>query len=155
MPAGNIWGAVFFLAMIFAALSTLIAVFENIVSYWMDNRGWNRKNAVFLNFVLLFILSIPCVLGFNVLSGFQPFGEGTGVLDLEDFLVSNLILPLGSMAFVFFCTMKKGWGWKNFIEEADKGSGFRFPSWLRVYCSYILPIIILIVTINGIYGVLS
>ena len=155
MPAGNIWGAVFFLAMIFAALSTLIAVFENIVSYWMDNRGWTRKNAVFLNFVLLFILSIPCVLGFNVLSGFQPFGEGTGVLDLEDFLVSNLILPLGSMAFVFFCTMKKGWGWKNFIEEADKGSGFRFPSWLRVYCSYILPIIILIVTINGIYGVLS
>ena len=155
MPAGNIWGAFFFLAMIFAALSTLIAVFENIVSYWMDNRGWTRKNAVILNFILLFFLSIPCVLGFNVLSGFQPFGEGTGVLDLEDFLVSNLILPLGSMAFVFFCTMKRGWGWKNFIAEADIGSGFRFPSWLRVYCSYILPIIILIVTINGIYGVLS
>ena len=155
MGLGNIWGAVFFLAMIFASISTLIAVFENIVAYWMDQRGWTRKNAVILNFILLFILSIPCVLGFNVLSGFQPFGPGTGILDLEDFVVSNLILPLGSMAFVLFCTMKRGWGWDNFIKEADQGEGLKFPSWLRIYCKYILPIIILIVTINGIYGVLS
>ena len=121
----------------------------------MYEKGWERKKAVLLNFILLFVLSLPCVFGFNILSGFQPFGEGTGVLDFEDFIVSNLILPLGSMAFVFFCTMKKGWGWKNFIKEADQGEGLMFPSWLRVYCSYILPIIILIVTINGIYGVLS
>ena len=155
MGLGNIWGAVFFLAMIFASISTLIAVFENIVAYWMDQRGWTRKNAVILNFILIFMLSIPCVLGFNVLSGFQPFGPGTGILDLEDFVVSNLILPLGSMAFVLFCTMKRGWGWDNFIKEADQGEGLKFPSWLRIYCKYILPIIILIVTINGIYGVLS
>ena len=155
MTLGNVWGTVFFLAMIFAALSTLIAVFENIIAYWMDQKGWTRKNAVILNFFLLFVLSLPCVLGFNVLSGFQPFGPGTGVLDLEDFLVSNLILPLGSMAFVFFCTMKRGWGWDSFIKEADQGEGLRFPSWLRIYCKYILPIGILVVTINGIYGVLS
>ncbi len=155
MPAGNIWGAFFFLAMIFAALSTLIAVFENIVAYWMDMKGLSRKKAVVINFILLFFLCLPCIFGFNILSGFQPFGEGTGVLDLEDFLVSNLILPLGSMAFVFFCTQKRGWGWKNFVNEADIGDGFKFPRWLRVYCTYILPVIILIVTINGIYGVVA
>ena len=155
MAGGRIWGSLFFLFMTFAAMTTLIAVFENIVAYWMDQKGWTRKNAVILNFFLLFVLSLPCVLGFNVLSGFQPFGPGTGVLDLEDFLVSNLILPLGSMAFVFFCTMKRGWGWDSFIKEADQGEGLRFPSWLRIYCKYILPIGILVVTINGIYGVLS
>ena len=155
MRGGNLWGAIFFLAMTFAAMSTLIAVFENIIAYWMDERGMTRRKAVAVNFIALFILCIPCILGFNVLSGFQPFGEGTGVLDLEDFLVSNLILPLGSLAFVFFCTQKRGWGWKNFIAEADKGDGMKFPKWLRIYCKYILPVIILLVTVNGIYGVLS
>ena len=155
MTAGNLWGAIFFLAMTFAAMTTLIAVFENIIAYWMDERGWSRTKAVLVNFLLLLVLCIPCILGFNVLSSFQPFGEGTGVLDLEDFLVSNLILPLGSMAFVLFCTQKKGWGWNSFIREADKGEGMKFPKWLRVYCTYILPIIILLVTVNGIYGVLS
>ncbi len=155
MTAGNLWGAIFFLAMTFAAMTTLIAVFENIIAYWMDERGWSRTKAVIANFLILFVLCIPCILGFNVLSSFQPFGEGTGVLDLEDFLVSNLILPLGSMAFVLFCTQKKGWGWNAFIREADKGEGMKFPKWLRVYCTYILPIIIILVTVNGIYGVLS
>ncbi len=155
MAGGRLWGAVFFLAMIFAALSTLIAVFENICSYWMDSRGWTRRNAVILNFILLFFLSIPCVLGFNVLSGFQPFGEGTGVLDAEDFLVSNLILPLGSLVFVLFCTHRSGWGWKNFLKEANQGKGLKVPAGLRFYCAWILPIIILLVTVNGIYGVLA
>ena len=152
MMGGRIWGTLFFVAMLFAALSTLIAVFENINSYWMDNRGWPRKKAVIMNAVLLFVLSIPCVLGFNVLSSVQPLGPGSGILDLEDFVVSNLILPLGSLTYVFFCTLKCGWGWKAFLAEADQGEGLKFPSWLRVYCTWILPIIILIVTINGIVG---
>ena len=105
--------------------------------------------------ILLFFLSIPCVLGFNVLSGFQPFGEGTGVLDAEDFLVSNLILPLGSLVFVLFCTHRSGWGWKNFLKEANQGKGLKVPAGLRFYCAWILPIIILLVTVNGIYGVLA
>ncbi len=155
MPGGRLWGALFFLSMVFAAMTTLIAVFENIVAYWMDERRFTRKKAVILNFILLFILSLPCILGFNVLSSFQPFGEGTGVLDLEDFAVSNLILPLGSLAFVLFCTLKKGWGWNNFTGEADKGKGMKFPKWLKPYCTFILPIIILIVTVNGIYSVFA
>ena len=155
MSGGRFWGALFFLAMAFAALSTLIAVFENIVSYWIDIRGMERKKAVLLNFVLLFILSLPCILGFNVLSGFQPLGEGTGVLDLEDFLVSNIILPLGSLVMVFFCTTKIGWGWKNFITEADKGEGMKFPAWLRFYCKWILPVIIIFVCVVGIWQIFA
>ena len=155
MAGGRFWGAVFFLAMAFAALSTLIAVFENIVSYWIDIKGLQRKKAVLLNFILLFVLSIPCVLGFNVLSGFQPLGEGSTVLDLEDFLVSNIILPLGSLVMVFFCTQKIGWGWKNFLTEADKGEGMKFPSWLRVYCKWILPLIIIFVFVVGLWQILA
>ena len=150
MAGGRFWGALFFLAMAFAALSTLIAVFENIVSYWIDIKGMRRDRAVALNFVLLFVLSIPCILGFNVLSGFQPLGAGTGVLDLEDFLVSNIILPFGSLIMVFFCTSKLGWGWKGFLTEADKGEGMKFPSWLRFYCKWILPVIIIFVCVVGI-----
>ncbi len=155
MAGGNFWGAVFFLAMVFAALSTLIAVFENIVAYWIDSRGWTRKKAVFFNLALLFILSIPCALGFNILSSFQPFGPGTGVLDFEDFLVSNLILPLGSLSFVLFCTRKNGWGWDAYRKEANQGEGLRISDKLRFYCFYILPVIILLVTVYGIWGVLS
>ena len=150
MAGGRFWGALFFLAMAFAALSTLIAVFENIVSFWIDVKGMKRDRAVALNFVLLFVLSIPCILGFNVLSSFQPLGPGSGVLDLEDFIVSNIILPLGSLVMVFFCTLKKGWGWNGFIAEADKGEGMKFPSWLRFYCKWILPLIIIFVCVSGI-----
>ncbi len=149
MKGGSFWGALFFLAMTFAALSTLIAVFENIVSYWIDIRGMSRKKAVAINIVLLFVLSLPCILGFNVLSGFQPLGEGSTILDFEDFLVSNIILPLGSLIMVFFCTSKLGWGWKNFTAEADKGLGMKFPSWLRVYCKWILPLVIIFVFVVG------
>ena len=121
MAGGRLWGALFFLFMSFASLSTVIAVFENILSYSMDTRGWNRKKAVAVNLVVMIFLSMPAVLGFNVLSGIQPLGEGTNIMDLEDFIVSNNILPLGSVVFVMFCVSKYGWGWKNFITEADTG----------------------------------
>ena len=155
MAGGRIWGAVFFLAMIFAALSTLIAVFENICAYWMDLRGLTRKKAAIMNFVLIFLLALPAVLGYNVLSGIQPLGEGSTILDGEDFLVSNIILPLGSLAYVLFCTHRYGWGWDRFISEANAGEGLKVPNALRIYCAWILPLIIAIISINGIYGVFA
>ena len=149
MPLGNVWGALFFVFMSFAALSTVIAVFENIVAFGMDLWGWSRKKAVLVNFFAILVLSLPCVLGYNVLSGFMPFGEGSAVLDLEDFLVSNTILPLGSLVYLLFCTSRYGWGWKNFVAEADEGKGIRFPKWARVYVSYILPLIVLFIFLMG------
>ena len=123
MPLGRVWGSLFFVFMSFAAFSTVLGVFENIVSCTMDLSGWSRKKACLFNGILMLLLSMPCVLGFNVLSKFQPLGPGTGVLDLEDFVVSNLLLPLGSLIFIFFCTSRYGWGWKNFTKEANTGKG--------------------------------
>lgn len=143
MSGGRIWGTLFFIFMIFAALSTLVAVFENIISFAMD-KGWSRKKACIVNFFLVIILSLPCALGFNVLSFIEPLGKGSGILDLEDFIVSNNILPLGSLVYVLFCTSKKyGWGWKNFFEEANTGQGIKFSSKLKVYCKYVLPLILI------------
>ena len=116
IPGGRIWGTLFFIFLLFAALSTVIAVFENILAWWMDGKGWSRKKAVLVNCILILLLSLPCVLGFNVLSGVQPLGEGSTIMDLEDFIVSNNILPLGSLVYLLFCTSKRGWGWKNFTE---------------------------------------
>ena len=127
MTGGKIWGALFFLFMSFASLSTVIAVFENIISYSMDRKGWSRGKAVIVNMVAMILLSLPAVFGFNILSGIQPLGAGTNIMDLEDFIVSNNILPLGSVVFVMFCVSKYGWGWKNFIKEADTGEGLKFP----------------------------
>ena len=149
MPMGQLWGTLFFIFMTFAAMSTVLAVFENIIACCMDAFHWTRKKACAINCVAMFILSLPCALGFNVLSGIQPLGEGTGFLDLEDFIVSNLLLPLGSLIFVLFVTNKKGWGWKNFLEEANTGKGVKTPNWLRGYMTYVLPIIILAVFIIG------
>ncbi len=154
MKGGMVWGALFFLFMAFAALSTLITVSENIVSYWIDCKGWNRKKACLVNAIAIAILSLPCILGFNVLSGFQPFGPGTGVLDLEDFFVSNLLLPIGSLIFLLFCTSRYGWGWKNFLNEANEGVGLKYPKWIRIYVSYILPLIVLFVMGKGIFDIL-
>lgn len=150
MGMGGIWGAVFFLAMIFAALSTLIAVFENISAYWMDMHGWSRRKAAIINFIALFVLSFPAVLGYNVLSDIQPLGAGSTILDGEDFLVSNIILPLGSLAYVIFCSHRYGWGWDKFIAEANTGEGLKVPTALRFYCAWILPLIIAIISVNGI-----
>ncbi len=155
MMMGGIWGAVFFLAMIFAALSTLIAVFENICAYWMDMHSWSRKKAAVINFVLIFVLALPAVLGYNVLSGIQPLGAGSTILDGEDFLVSNIILPLGSLAFVLFCTHRYGWGWDKFTAEANQGAGLKVPAALRFYCAWILPLIIAVICVNGIIGVFA
>ena len=151
MAGGRIWSALFFLFMSFAALSTIIAVCENIISYWIDVRGWSRKKACIVNTVLLIVLSLPCILGFNVLSSFQPFGAGSNVLDLEDFLVSNLLLPFGSLLFVLFCTRKSGWGFENSLKEINKGKGLKFSSKLRFYISYIIPIIVLFIMLKGIW----
>lgn len=151
MAGGRFWGTLFFIFMSFAALTTLVAVFENIVAFAMDGLGWSRKKSVIINMIALIVLSLPCVLGFNLLSGFQPLGPGSGVLDLEDFLVSNNLLPLGSLCFLLFCCYKKGWGWDNFIAEADTGVGIKFPAKkaIKVYVKYIIPIIIIVIFIFG------
>lgn len=149
MPMGQVWGALFFVFMSFAALSTVIAVFENILSFCIDKWGWSRKKAVLVNTVAIIILSLPCLLGFNVLSGFQPFGAGSGVMDLEDFIVSNNLLPLGSLVYLLFCVTKCGWGWDNFLAEANTGSGLKFPKAVRFYVTYILPIIVLVIFVFG------
>lgn len=149
MPGGRLWGMLFFIFMSFAALTTVIAVLENIVAYAIDVLHWTRKKAVAANAVLVFLLSLPCALGFNVLSGVQPFGPNSGILDLEDFIVSNNLLPLGSMVFLFFCCYKKGWGWDNFIAEADSGKGLMFPQGLRLYVKYVLPFIVFFVFVQG------
>lgn len=153
MPGGRIWGSLFFVFMSFAALSTIIAVFENIISFGIDLWGWSRKKSVIVNFIGILILSLPCILGFNILSGFTPLGGN--ILDLEDFIVSNNLLPIGSLVYLLFCTQKCGWGFKNFVAEADTGKGIQFPKWIRVYVSYILPIIVLFIFIQGYWNKFS
>ena len=150
MAGGRIWGSLFFLFMIFAAVSTVIGVFENILAFAMDSLGWSRKKACLINCILLIVLSIPCALGFNLLSGITPFGKGSNIMDLEDFIISNNILPLGSLLYVLFCTWnKRGWGWSNFLSEANSGKGIAFPKWLKIYMKYILPIILLLLWVQG------
>ena len=151
MPGGRLWGALFFVFMSFAAMSTVTAVFENIISCWMDKWQVTRRKAVWANLVLIFLLSLPCLLGFNVLSGFQPFGPGSGVLDLEDFIVSQNLLPLGSLLYLLFCvgSERYAWGYENFLKEADQGRGVRFPAKLRPYFTYILPLIVLAIFVLG------
>lgn len=149
MPGSRIWGALFFLFMTFAALSTIIAVFQNIISFAQDLWGWDLKKAIAFNAVIITVLSLPCALGFNVFSFIQPLGAGTTIQDLEDFIVSNNILPLGSLVYLLFCVTRYGWGWKNFLAEANAGKGIRFPKWARRYVTYILPLIVLFLLIQG------
>lgn len=149
MPLGRVWGSLFFVFMSFAAFSTVLGVFENIVSCTMDLSGWSRKKACLFNGILMLLLSMPCVLGFNLLSKFQPLGPGTGVLDLEDFVVSNLLLPLGSLIFIFFCTSRYGWGWKNFTKEANAGKGLKVQRWMRGYMCYVLPVLVAVILVLG------
>lgn len=149
MSGGRIWGSLFFVFMNFAALSTIIAVFENIVSFSMDLFHWSRRKSVIMNLFIIIAGSIPTAIGFSMLAGFQPFGEGSAVLDLLDFLVSNVIMPLGSLVFLFFCTRNIGWGWKNFIAEVNTGEGIRFPEKTKFYISYILPLIVIFIFIFG------
>ncbi|MCI9648608.1 sodium-dependent transporter [Oscillibacter sp.] len=148
MAGGRLWGALFFLFMTFASFSTVIAVFENLQANCIDNFGWSRKKATVVNCVLILIASFPCVLGFNVWSDLQIIG-GRGVLDSEDFLVSNLLLPLGSLVYLLFCVSKWGWGYDKYLEEANAGQGVKMPRWLRPYFLYVLPILILVILIQG------
>lgn len=149
MPGGYIWGILFFVFMSFAALSTIVAVFENIVSYGIDVKGWSRKKSAFINFFVVLVASAPCALGFNLLSGFRPFGGDSNVLALEDFILSNNLLPLGALVYLLFCCSRKGWGWDNFIAEADSGKGMRFPKMLRPYLTYVVPLLMAIVFVQG------
>lgn len=150
LPMGRLWGSLFFVFMSFAALSTVLAVFEEIVACTQDLFGWGRKKACIINGILLFVLSLPCCLGFNVLSFIQPMGEGTSIMDLEDFIVSNLILPLGSLVIILFCVLKKGWGWDNYMNEVNTGRGLKMKGFMRGYMTYVLPVLVLALFIIGI-----
>ena len=149
MTGGRIFGSLFFLFMSFAAFSTVLAVFENIVAFAMDLWDWSRKKAFLVNTPLLILLSLPTVLGFNLWESFAPLGPGTIILDLEDFIVSNNILPIGGLIYVLFSTRKGGWGWENFLEEANTGAGIKFPKAVYFYVKWILPLIIIGVFIAG------
>ena len=149
MAGGRFWGFLFFVFMSAAALTTVIAVLENIIAFFMDGYGWSRKKSTIINFVVLTLLTLPCILGFNVWSGFEPFGKGSAVLDLEDFIISNNILPLGSFLFMLFCCHRYGWGWDNFVAEADTGKGMKFPRFLRFYLTWVLPVVFLFIFAQG------
>lgn len=149
MGGGQIWGALFFLFMTFAAYSTVIAVFENIIAFGMDLWGWSRQKSALINTFLMIILALPCILGFNVLKGFQPLGEGTMVLDLEDFILSYNLLPLGSLVYLLFCVTRFGWGFDNYLKEVNTGEGIKLPRAFKPYFQWVLPVIILIVLIQG------
>lgn len=150
MAGGRIWGTLFFIFMTFAAFSTILAVFENIISCGMDLFGWSRKKSCFVNLFVITLLSLPCVFGYNLWSHFQPLGEGSTILDLEDFLVSNVILPIGSLCYLLFCVTRFGWGFEKYREEANIGKGLKIPKWIRIYVTYILPVLLLGLIIQGI-----
>lgn len=150
MSGGMVWGSLFFLFMSFAALSTIFAVFQNILSCVQEITHWGKKRTCVVCGIGLFLLSIPCVLGFNLWAGFTPLGEGTGILDLEDYIVSNILLPLGSLIVILFCNHRFGWGFKNFQKEANEGKGVKVKSWMRIYFAYILPLIISVILVYGI-----
>ena len=155
IPLGRLWGSLFFVFMSFAAFSTVLAVFENIICCGMELKNWSRKKSSFVNFIAITLLSLPCVLGYNLWQwdGFKVFG-GT-VLDFEDFLVSNLLLPLGSLVYLLFCTGKNGWGWDNFIHEANAGNGLSFPAKMRYYITWGLPLIIVVIYLKGYYDLFA
>lgn len=149
MGAGQLIGCLFFAFMSCAALSTVFTVFECIIACTMDLTGWDRKKTCLVSGVIMFVLSMPCLLGFNVWAGFQPLGEGSTVLDLEDFCLSNVLLPIGAVVFILFSTSKKAWGWDNFLEEANAGAGMKIQPWMKPYFKYILPLIVILVFIIG------
>ena len=153
MPFGRLWGSLFFLFMTFAAFSTVLAVFENILACVRDMTGWSRSKTSLICCIAIIVLSLPCALGFNVWSNITPLGEGTGIMDLEDFIVSNCLLPLGSLIYVIYCTNKFGWGWDNFTKEANSGEGPKVSNSIYLYCKFVLPVIILLIFGIGIKSV--
>ena len=149
MPAGRIWGSLFFVFMFFAAFSTVLAVFENIISCCMDLFHWNRKKSCLANLLAITVLSLPCVFGYNIWSAFQPMGQGSTILDLEDFAVSNVILPIGSLCYLLFCVTRYGWGFDEYLKETNTGTGLKMPKGLRLYVAYILPVLLIILIVLG------
>lgn len=152
MAGGRVWGTLFFVFMTFAAFSTILAVFENIISCGMDLFHWSRKKSCIVNLIALIALSLPCVFGFNIWSSFQPLGEGSTILDLEDFMVSNVLLPIGSLVYLLFCVTRFGWGFENYLKEANTGRGLKIPKGIRIYVTYILPILLFFLTLSGWIG---
>ena len=148
LPMGRFWGSLFFVFMTFAAYSTVLAVFENIVSCVSELTGWSRKKTCLICCICIFLLSLPCVLGYNLWQNFRPIA-GRDVLDSEDFLVSYLMLPLGSLIFIVFCTTRYGWGWEKFMAEANEGTGLKVAKWMRPYMTYVLPVIVGIIFVAG------
>ena len=151
MALGRLWGSLFFLFMFFAAMSTILAVFENILACVRELTGWSRVKACVIVGIAILILSVPCALGFNLWSSFEPFASGSSVLDLEDFLVSNCFLPLGALCYLLFCVTKKGWGFENYLAEVNTGKGLKLPKWLKPYMTYVLPVVIIGLFLVGIF----
>ena len=149
MAGGRVWGTLFFVFMTFAAFSTILAVFENIISCGMDLFHWSRKKSCLVNLAALIVLSLPCVFGYNIWSSIQPLGEGSTILDLEDFMVSNVILPIGSLIYLLFCVTRYGWGFDQYLKEANTGEGLKMPRGMRFYVTFILPVLVLFLTIKG------
>ena len=148
MSGGRFWGSVFFLFMTFASFSTVLAVFEYLISYCLDEFHWTRKKTTILCFFAVFLLSLPCALGYNILSDLYPIGN-RDILESEDFILSNILLPFGALVFILFCVTKWGWGFDKYIAEANKGKGLKIPHWFKYYFRFVLPILIFIVFING------
>jgi len=151
MAGGRLWGTLFFLFMTFASFSTVIAVFENLIACACENFGWDRRRACVIGMTALVLLGLPCALGYNVWSFIQPLGAGSTVLDFEDFLVSNLFLPLGSLVYLLFCVTRWGWGWDNYKKEVNTGDGLKMHDWMRGYLTYGLPLIVLFIFVFGLY----
>jgi len=149
MAGGQFWGSLFFLFMFFAAMSTVIAVFENILACVSELTGWSRIKSCIICGIAVLVLSVPCALGFNLWSGFVPFASGSSVLDLEDFIVSNCMLPIGALCYVLFCVSKYGWGFDNFLAEANTGKGLKLGRWIKPYVTYVLPIVIIAIFFIG------
>lgn len=152
MAGGRVWGTLFFIFMTFAAFSTILAVFENIIACGMDLFGWSRKKSSFINLLALIVLSLPCVFGFNLWSSFQPRGTGSTILDLEDFIVSNVLLPIGALVYLLFCVTRYGWGFENYLTETNTGEGFKMPKGIRIYVTFILPVLLIFLTLKGWMG---
>ena len=148
MAGGRIWGTLFFLFMIFASFSTVTAVFENLIAGCMENFNWSRKKAALIFGIAILVLSMPALLGYNVLKD-VTLVPGKDILDSEDFVVSQLLLPGGSLIFLLFCVTKWGWGFDNYLEEANSGKGIKLPRWMRHYFRFVLPILILVILVSG------
>lgn len=149
MVGGRVWGTLFFVFMTFAAFSTILAVFENIISCGMDLFHWSRKKSCLINLVALIVLSLPCVFGYNIWSAIQPLGEESTILDLEDFIVSNMMLPVGSLVYLLFCVTRYGWGFDHYLKEANTGEGIKMPRGVRFYVTFILPVLLFFLTVKG------